>query len=94
MPKHQDIVQLRATGDGAGNPRRITAVRPKVSGFNSPEQTLEFVTLSPEDSAPAVTCDRGVSLVTTAEPRNREIEIIKARERSKLRRAPLILTQR
>ena len=66
----------------------------KLSGFNSPSKANRqaFERAIEEIAASARTLIG--SLVTTAEPRNREFEIIKARERSKLRRAPLILTQR
>ena len=66
----------------------------KLSGFNSPSKANRqaFERAVEEIAASARTLIG--SLVTTAEPRNREIEIGKARERSKLRRVPLILTQR
>jgi len=65
----------------------------KLSGFNSPSKVnREAFERAIEEIAASATTLIG-SLVTTAEPRNREIEIIKARERSKLR-TPLILTQR
>jgi len=66
----------------------------KLSGFNSPSKAnRQAFDQAVEEIAASARTLIG-SLVTTAEPRNREIEIVKARERSKLRRVPLILTRR
>ena len=60
----------------------------KLSGFNMPSKANEaaFERAVEEVAASARTLIR--SLVTTAEPRNREVEAAKARARSALRFAP------
>ena len=60
----------------------------KLSGFNMPSKANEaaFERAVEEVAASARTLIR--SLVTTAEPRNREVEAAKARARSTLRFAP------
>jgi hypothetical protein len=61
----------------------------KLSGFNAPSKSNQaaFDRAIEEVAAAATTLIR--SLVTTAEPRDREVEAARARERSKLRFEPI-----
>lgn len=73
----------RAAGDGAGDPRRIVAVRAqfvrKLSGFNAPSKANEVAFQRAVDEAAATTLIG--SLVTNAMPRDRELATIKAKAR-------------
>lgn len=60
----------------------------KLSGMNAPSKTNEAAFRQAVDDVSAAARALVASLVTTAEPRNREYEAIRARERSLLRFGP------
>ncbi len=60
----------------------------KLSGFNSPSKANEAVFESAVEQVAAVARDLIANLVTAAEPKTREIEARRARERSALRFGP------
>ena len=57
----------------------------KLSGFNAPSKVNQAVFDRAVEDVTAVARALVDSLVTTADPRNREIEATRARERNKLR---------
>ena len=57
----------------------------KLSGFNAPSKSNQAVFDRAVEDVTAVARALIDSLVTTADPRNREIETARARERNKLR---------
>ena len=61
----------------------------KLSGFNAPSKGNQAAFDRAIDEVAAAATTLISSLVTTAEPRDREVEAAKARERSKLRFAPI-----
>ena len=94
MSKHPDVVQLRAAGDGAGDPRRVVAGRAqfvrKLSGFSAASKANEaaFQRAVDEVAASATVLIR--SLTTAAQPRDREVEAEKAKARSAERFGPKV----
>ena len=60
----------------------------KLSGMNAPSKTNEAAFRQAVDDVSAAARALVASLVTSAEPRNREYEAIRARERSLLRFGP------
>ena len=60
----------------------------KLSGMNSPSKANEAAFRQAVDDVSAAARALVASLVTSAEPRNREYEAIRARERSLLRFGP------
>lgn len=60
----------------------------KLSGMNAPSKANEAAFRQAVDDVSAAARALVASLVTSAEPRNREYEAIKARERSLLRFGP------
>ena len=60
----------------------------KLSGMNAPSKANEAAFRQAVDDVSAAARALVASLVTSAEPRNREYETIKARERSLLRFGP------
>jgi hypothetical protein len=57
----------------------------KLSGFNAPSKVNQAVFDRAVEDVAAVARSLVDSLVTTADPRNREVEAVRARERNKLR---------
>ncbi len=61
----------------------------KLSGFNSPSKSNEAAFDRAVDEVAQAATALIASLVTTAEPRDREIEVARARARAAIRFAPL-----
>jgi len=60
----------------------------KLSGFNAPSKANQEAFDRAVEEVAAAATTLIASLVTTAEPRDREVEAVRARERSKARFAP------
>lgn len=65
----------------------------KVSGFTKPSKANEEVFNRAVQKVTEIACELLSSLVTNAPPRNREVEILKARERSVKRFAVPVISE-
>jgi hypothetical protein len=85
VPQHSNARQLRAAGDDRGDSRILAAVRPQDQWTNKPSRSNQalFDTVVEEVAAAAERLIRG--WVTTVPPRDRDVEIRKHIERSRLR---------
>ena len=85
MPEHPPALQLRAAGDRRRDPAAALQYVRKISGTTKPSR----VNAEAFDRAVAEVAAASTrlldSLVTTAPPKDREVEALKARERAALR---------
>jgi hypothetical protein len=71
VPKHSNLVQLRPAGDGRGNPCGVDSVRQEAVGIHEAVEEVAAVARRLIDS-----------LVTAAEPRDREEWAARAKQRA------------
>ena len=87
MPQHPPTAQLRAAGDVRGIHAAALQYVRKVAGSTRPSQANQEAFDRAVAAVAAATADLLGELVTTAAPKNREEEAMKARARAEKRYA-------
>ena len=87
MPKHPHPSQLRSTGERRGDPGVCAAVRPQDQRIGEALQANEAAFNRAVEEVTEATSKLLHELVTTAPPKNREIEAAKRRARAQQRYA-------
>ena len=88
MQKYQDSIQLRATGEEQEIQAASLQFIRKLSGFNGPSKANRAAFDRAVDEVAASAHALISALITTAEPRDREIEAERARAKTALRFGP------
>lgn len=88
VQEHKDLVQLRSTRDRGGDPRGIAAIRAQAERIHRPSKANEAAFARAVDDISIVARVLIDSLVTSAEPRYREVEAERVRAKTLARFGP------